>query len=158
MRTTVLVRVPVAQTRLLCISCSIQTMRFNWMLLSGTLGMLTTVAKDPDDGGKLQVAHMERNSTLAEISALKLEIVQLKRSSTSVPQVSSVSLRLDSRSPTGFDVELCCPLSQARPTRHAQSTQLQVFSTLLWVKILLQTDSWTPNSHRDPVPAPVSAT
>ena len=53
-------------------------MRFNWMLLSGILGMLTTVAKDPDDGGKLQVAHMERNSTLAEISALKLGIVHLK--------------------------------------------------------------------------------
>ena len=96
--------------------------------------MLTTVAKDPDDGGKLQVAHMDLNSALAEM-------FNSRRNSTSVPQVSSVSLRLDSRSSTGFDVELCCPLSHAHPTRHAQSTQLQVLSTLLWVKRFLQTDS-----------------
>ena len=53
-------------------------MRFTLTLLFGTIGMLITGGKDPDNSGEVRAVRMELSFAYAEITSLKLERDRLK--------------------------------------------------------------------------------
>jgi len=53
-------------------------MRFNLTLMLGTVGVLSTGGKEPDNSGELHAVRMEKQAAHEEISSLTLEIVHLK--------------------------------------------------------------------------------
>ena len=53
-------------------------MRFTLTLLFGTIGVLITCGKDPDDSEEVRAVRMELSFAHDEITSLKLEIGRLK--------------------------------------------------------------------------------